>query len=192
MTAAGRPSPDPTGGRLFLVVGPSGAGKDTLIGEARRHLGEPEGFAFPRRVITRPPHAGSEDFTSATVEDFEARDRRGAFALSWRSHGLRYGIPAAIDGFLAEGRRVVVNVSRTVIDTARARYADTRVIQVKAPASVVLTRLQERRRETSDDIARRLERAVTLEVTGPHVYTIDNGGPLDQAAAAFLAALRRA
>ncbi len=179
-------------GRLFLVVGASGAGKDTLIGAARRQLGDDGDYAFPRRVITRPPHAGSEDFESTTPEEFERRRRGGAFALSWQSHGLSYGIPAAIDGLIDTGKRVVVNVSRSVIGVARERYAATRVIEVVVPAAVAMERLRDRGRETPEDIAARLERAAAVAVDGPDVTTIDNGGALEPAIARFVSALREA
>ena len=45
-------------GILFFVVGPSGAGKDSLI-EGARSIGEP--FVFARRVITRPAGSAGED-----------------------------------------------------------------------------------------------------------------------------------
>jgi ribose 1,5-bisphosphokinase len=179
-------------GRLFLVVGASGAGKDTLIDAARRQLGGDGDYAFPRRVISRPPHAGSEDFESITPEAFERRRREDAFALHWQSHGLSYGIPATIDGLIDTGKRVVVNVSRSVIGIARERYATTRVIEVVVPAAVAMARLHDRGRETPEDIAGRLERAAALTVDGPDVTTIDNSGALEPAVTRFVSALRDA
>ncbi|MCC2112585.1 MAG: phosphonate metabolism protein/1,5-bisphosphokinase (PRPP-forming) PhnN, partial [Hyphomicrobiales bacterium] len=59
---------DHTGpGRLVLVVGPSGAGKDTLmaaIGRARPDL------HIVRRVVTRPSEAGGEPFEGVTEAEF--------------------------------------------------------------------------------------------------------------------------
>lgn len=59
-------------GRLVLVVGPSGAGKDTLIDYARSRLEADPDFHFARRVITRPPSVG-EDHESVDVEEFRSR-----------------------------------------------------------------------------------------------------------------------
>ena len=50
-------------GAVFAVVGPSGAGKDTLIEAARQ--ARPD-LVIVRRFITRPESAGGEDFHGVT------------------------------------------------------------------------------------------------------------------------------
>ena len=144
-------------GRLVLVVGPSGAGKDTLIAGARELLrGDPD-VVFPRRAVTRPPFAG-EDHDSLSEQDFARRAALGTFALVWQAHGLRYGVPKSIDADIAAGRTVVCNVSRSVVATARARYARVTVALVTAPADVLATRLAARGRASDGALAARLTR----------------------------------
>lgn len=168
---------------LVLVVGPSGAGKDTLLGAARAALGQDPGFRFVRRVITRPADAGGEDHEAATEAEFMARD----LALRWDAHGLWYGIPADIAGDLAAGLTVIANVSRGVIADAAARFP-VRVIEVTAPAHILAARLAQRGREDEADIARRLARAVEVPA-GTELRRVVNDGPLEDGIRHFLAAL---
>ena len=179
-------------GTLFLVVGPSGAGKDSLIGAARAEL-EPLGtYLFPRRTLTRPPIDGGEDHLELDIRAFEASERAGQFALSWRAHGLAYGIPASIESELERGKHVVINVSRSVVAAARARFAPSRVIEVTAPPGILAARLKARGRESQAEIGQRLTREGMRDpdaVAMPDIVVI-NDGPLYAAVAQFLAALR--
>jgi phosphonate metabolism protein PhnN/1,5-bisphosphokinase (PRPP-forming) len=176
-------------GTLHLVVGPSGAGKDTLIDAAR--LARPD-LLVPRRIITRPAEAGGEIHETMTPEAFRAAAEAGGFALYWHAHGLDYGIPASAAAALAEGRPVLANVSRTVIDAARAAFAPVRVLFVTAPVAVLAQRLAARGRETAEAIAGRLARAPLAPPQGPDVRVVDNGGDRATGVAAFLAALEPA
>ena len=175
-------------GTLVLVVGPSGAGKDSLIAWCRQRLAGDPAVVFPRRVVTRTADSGAEDHDAATEAEFEAGVAEGAFALHWRAHGLGYGIPASIAADLAAGRNVVVNVSRAVLDEARRRFPPVRVAVVTAPPEVLAERLRRRNRETVGDIATRLARAAAYAPTGPDVVLIENAGSLEEAGA-HLAAL---
>lgn len=180
----GRPEP----GRLFLVVGPSGAGKDSLIDIAKKTL-PPETVVFPARVITRPADAGGEAHVAVDDAAFDEMTNAGAFALAWRAHDLRYGIPAAIGDDLAAGRDVVVNVSRGVLDQARALFPGVTILSVTAVPDVLWARLKGRGREEPEMLKRRLERAAAFSPQGPDVVEIDNSGDLDEAGRAFCAAI---
>ncbi|MBF0355949.1 MAG: phosphonate metabolism protein/1,5-bisphosphokinase (PRPP-forming) PhnN, partial [Alphaproteobacteria bacterium] len=70
-------------GRLVLVVGPSGAGKDSVIAEARNRLSGNSRFVFATRTITRPAEAGGEIHEAASQSAFDAREQAGGFLLSW-------------------------------------------------------------------------------------------------------------
>jgi ribose 1,5-bisphosphokinase len=173
-------------GRLFAVVGPSGAGKDTLLAAAAAAR---SGLVVARRVITRPEAAGGEPFEGVDAAAFAARAARGEFALTWAAHGLDYGIPATIDADLAAGRDVAFNGSRAVLAEAAARYPGLGVIHVTAPVPVLAARLAARGRESEGDIAARLARAGFALPPGLDVRVVDNGGTVEAGIAAFLAAL---
>lgn len=173
-------------GTLFLVVGPSGAGKDTLIEAAREAR---PALVVPRRVVTRAADAGGEEIVSVDEPAFERMAAEGAFLLHWRAHGLGYGIPSGIETDLAAGRDVVINVSRSVIEAARAHIAPLRIIVVTAGRETLAERLAARGRESAEDIARRLARADYASPEGPDVTVVSNDGPLTESVGAFLAAL---
>jgi phosphonate metabolism protein PhnN/1,5-bisphosphokinase (PRPP-forming) len=174
----------PARGTLFLVAGPSGAGKDTLLGEAQKRL--PATYVFPRRIVTRLSVDGSEDHVPESAQVFAARLARGEFAFAWSAHGLSYAIPASIWRDLDEGRHVVVNVSRAIAAKVRDTCTPSHVILVTARREVLAERLASRRRETENDIAMRLDRAVDLV---PDTLIV-NEGSIDAAVSRFLAALQ--
>ncbi|MGD9535572.1 MAG: phosphonate metabolism protein/1,5-bisphosphokinase (PRPP-forming) PhnN [Alphaproteobacteria bacterium] len=176
-------------GTLLLVVGPSGSGKDTLINGARVALAPHGRFAFPRREITRPADLGNEAHIAISEADFAARCEAGLYALHWRAHGLCYGIPRGMETALDEGRHVVVNVSRTIIDEARARYYGLRVIQVGVPEAVLRLRLSQRARDDEAEVARRLARADAYAPSGPDVVRFENDAPVETAVSRFVALL---
>src|SRR5262249_48736114 len=132
-------------GRLILVVGPSGAGKDTLIAGARAALERNGAVVFPRRIITRESTA-AEDHDTLPLDQFRRAAAAGDFALWWEAHGHCYGIPGAIDADIRARRTVVANVSRTIIEPARRRYESVVAVHVTAPAHVLATRLAARDR----------------------------------------------
>ena len=181
-----RVSPDCCG-RLFLVVGPSGVGKDSILDGARAHFAADPGVVFPERVITRPAEAGGEAHRPASDETFATLERSGAFALSWRAHGNAYGIPSGIADDLASGSSVVANVSRTVIEAARERFRPVTVIVITAQLDIIAERLKQRGRESMDDIRARLQRASMAMPEGPDVRIIDNSGLMADAVADFCA-----
>lgn len=177
-------------GTLALVVGPSGAGKDTLIRGAQAALADEAHFVFPQREITRPAGDLHETHIPISEASFEARRAGGAYALTWRAHGLGYGIPREIDDSLAAGRSVIVNVSRGVIAEARARYETLAVLSIAVPPEVLRRRLAARGRESEDEVAARLSRAAAYEVQGPEVTTLVNDGPPAAMIAKFVRLLR--
>jgi phosphonate metabolism protein PhnN/1,5-bisphosphokinase (PRPP-forming) len=178
-------------GCLFLVVGPSGAGKDSLIAGARAVLGGDPGVLFARRYVTRPRGPGAEPHVAVSRSRFATLRGAGMFALHWNAHGIQYGIPVHIEPALAAGRRVVANVSRTVLDDARRRLAPVRVVDVQADARTLRTRLLARGRESHQAVEARLARARAVTVTGDDVVVLRNDASLADGVARLVALLRQ-
>lgn len=178
-------------GALVLVVGPSGAGKDTLIGAAKTALAEDGRFNFPRRVVTRTAMVELEDHDSVEPAEFTRQKLRGAYALDWEAHGLSYGIPAAIEAAMVAGRTVVVNTSRKVIERAVEKYPNTHVMLVTARPDVRALRLSSRGRESAADVEARLAREGAPVPDGIAPVVIDNSGALVEGVDRFVGALRQ-
>lgn len=143
-------------GVFVAVVGPSGAGKDSVIESARGLVGT-RGFVFPRRMITRPPARG-EDHLPVSDAEFARIRAAGGFALSWRAHGLWYGIPVDVSDAVLGGDVAVVNVSRGVLAGLGQRFARTAVVRVTVPEDVRRERIARRGRETAADMDARVNR----------------------------------
>ncbi len=174
-------------GKLILVTGPSGSGKDTLIEAARRHFEQDGSIVFCRRCITRADQTGEVHEVVSDAE-FARMRSEGAFFLSWDAHGLHYGITADVRDNLRAGRNVVVNVSRGVIAEARRQWPDTHVINLSARPDVLRQRLEARGREAGDNISKRLERAGEVVLPDAEwLYLLDNSGSIATGSARFIA-----
>jgi ribose 1,5-bisphosphokinase len=164
-------------GRLVLLVGPSGAGKDTLLRLAQAACVDDHDIVFPRRVVTRASSADEDNIAMSQDEFARARDH-GDFAVHWDAHGHSYALPLEINDDIRAGRAVVANISRTVIAALRRTYANVVVVAITAPLDVLAQRLAARARHTDGNIADRLARSVDDASANADV-TILNAGSAD-------------
>ena len=144
-------------GRLVLIVGPSGAGKDTLIAGAKAACRSNAAIVFPRRIVTRPA-SNAEDHDTLAEANFNRGVKDGTFAFWWEAHGHKYGIPLTADHHIRAGCVVVSNVSRGIVDETRGKYARVDTVLVTAPADVLASRLARRSRQTDGSLAERIRR----------------------------------
>ena len=121
----------PDSERLIVVVGPSGAGKDSVLQAWRKLLPPAAAPAQVRRVITRPPDPHGENHEPIDEATFAP---------------------------LAEGRWVVMNGSRGHLPQLRRRAPKAHVVEVTAPPEVLAQRLAGRGRENPEAVAARLAR----------------------------------
>jgi ribose 1,5-bisphosphokinase len=161
-------------GRLVLVVGPSGAGKDTLLGLARAACADAGNIVFPRRVITREASA-SEENEEVSAGTFQEALTRGEYAMHWEAHGHCYALSRAIDDEIRAGRTIVANVSRTVIGAMRRAYADVVVISITAPPDVLAERIAMRARSSDGRVENRLRRTVEDASAAPDATIVNTG-----------------
>ncbi len=163
-------------GVLYLIVGASGVGKDTLLDGARKALRDDVKFTFVRRIITRPADAGGEAHEAVSDAEFDTRLTAGRFFASWQAHGFRYALPNSVEYDLNAGRHVLVNVSRGAISGITEKYDDIRVVEITAPVAILEERLAARGRENPTDIRNRMEREPATIAKGVEVLTVENNG----------------
>jgi ribose 1,5-bisphosphokinase len=126
-----------------------------------------------------------------TFEEFDRRQRRGEFALSWEAHGLKYGVPALVDDAIRRGRVVVANLSRGVIPSLQARYANVRIVLVTARPETLARRLAERAGQSAEELGRRMARSADAAVAVESSLTIETEGSPEAAGERLVAILRQ-
>lgn len=175
--------------RLIYLMGPSGAGKDSVLEASRAQL-LARHVRIARRVITRSAEAVGEEAVAVSLRVFEQMCANGEFALAWRANGLAYGIPAYIEAWLADGWHVLVNGSRAHLAQARASYPDLVPVLLSVKPQVLRERLLKRGREGLDEIEQRLARNQSIQpVEQEGVLVVDNSADLDDAVRGLLAVL---
>jgi guanylate kinase len=143
---------------LFVVSGPSGAGKDTLVdGLRRRH----ERLLYSVSATTRPPRAGERDgidYFFLTREEFERRLAEDGFLEYRRYHENLYGTPRSfIDEALLTGYDVIMKPEVNGAIAIKERFPGAVLVFIVPDRfSLLQTRLEARRTESNESIAARL------------------------------------
>ncbi len=182
------PTPEQIGpGRLILIVGPSGAGKDTIIAGINTVCKGNPMVVFPRRVVTRPP-SSAEEHDSLDEAAFDQAVIAGGFSFWWQAHGLKYGIPRSVEDDIRAGRIVVCNISRAVVADVRARFTNVFVVMVTAPPDIRAARLARRSRGSDGKLDLRIKRNDIFTNFEPDL-TINNTGAPESAVRLFLEAI---
>ena len=176
--------------RLIYFMGPSGVGKDSLLGWLQAHLPQHPAVHWARRTITRPLAPQGELHESLNATTFEALKASRVFALDWQANGLLYGIRHQELVPLVSGTWVFVNGSRAYWPAARERYPASRSVLITASPDVLRGRLLRRGRESAEAIEARLARLQDVADT-PADCTVRNDTTLDEAGARLLEQLQR-
>ena len=174
-------APSKKRGTLFLLVGPSGSGKGPLLKRLKDSYENDDRCVFPKRVITRAVNMPEEEHIHATQESFSNAEEGDAFLFHWHTHGHKYGIPGHAYMELLAGRHVFLNVSRTIVEQARALYSPLVVFHIETELNTSFKRLKERGRESEEEIAQRLKRHDLPYPDGPDVIRIEKDGETDDA-----------
>jgi guanylate kinase len=148
-------------GRLFVLAGPSGAGKGTL---RERALSGIDSLAYSISCTTRKPRENERegvDYRFITKEDFDDRAARGLFLEYACVHGNFYGtLREDVERELEAGRNVLLEIDVQGAEQVRRLVPDCVMLFVAPPSPKILEgRLRTRGTESEDKIELRLENA---------------------------------
>ena len=143
-----------------------------------------------KRVITRAPELGGEDYTSVTVPEFKRHAELGEFAVHWGAHDLFYAIPQSVKARLAEGQTCLANFSRSALLRGADTFDDFKVLNITASRGVLANRLHARGRETEAQIEKLLKQADKPLPEGLDVVHLANEAQLDATVLQALALLK--
>jgi guanylate kinase len=146
-------------GRLFVVTGPSGVGKGTLISELLERV---PGLELSVSATTRPPRPGERhgiDYHFLSEDEFAQRLENGEFMEHASYSGHRYGtLLSEVEPRLDRGIGVVLEIEVQGARQIREKMVDAVPVFVAPPAPAVLReRLEQRGTDSADQIDRRLE-----------------------------------
>ena len=176
-------------GPLVYVMGPSGAGKDSILSRARVLQAADAPVVFAHRYITRPAESGGENHVALSATEFALRRAHGLFAFHWQAHGNHYGIGREIYAWRSAGLTVVVSGLREHFQKLDGLDDGTYPVLITAHGERLAQRLVARGREDAKAAALRIGRGAAYELTVPRLVTIANDGALETAAEAFVSLL---
>ncbi len=179
-------------GRLLYVMGPSGAGKDSLIAWLRQRLAAEPALYWSQRTIDRPRSDADAQHEAVSSGEFAGLHAQGRFALCWQANGQHYGVRHTELLPLQGNAWVVVNGSRAYLPELLRRYPTALALHITAPAPVLRQRLLARGRDTPQAVEARVQRALQW-VPPAHLQTLEfcNDGRLDDCGRALLQTLQQ-
>lgn len=173
--------------KAILVVGPSGAGKDTLLCAAREYFQAEKNIGFAKRYITRPPDT-NEDNYYVDESGFTMLEKSSYFISTWRAHGNCYGIPRNQFSMASGQESKIVSISRSAIQDFEDSCNNAVTLVVTASREMLEQRLLIRGRESTEKVKKRLQHAAK-PVVAQNSIVFDNSGDLLQSIDDFVSLL---
>lgn len=178
----------PVSSRLYYLVGASGVGKDTVMTHLKQKRYSDRQPLIAHRYITRPIRANDENHVELAEFDFNRRLETGLFLFNWSSHGYQYAVGREIKRWLKKGNSVMVNGSREYLEQAQKIYPDLVPVWMTVSEDVLRQRLQQRGRESEEEIEARIQRNQEMNALKPEdCVTITNDQKVEDSIGQLLA-----
>lgn len=148
-------------GKVFVITGPSGVGKGTLIAKLLEAVPELE---LSVSATTRSPRPGEQDgldYHFLTPEQFEEKVAAGEFLEHATYAGNRYGtLRSTVESCLEQGRSIVLEIEVLGAGQVRDAMPEAVLIFIEPPSAEALReRLVGRATDSQEEIEKRLSRA---------------------------------
>lgn len=180
------------GGGMVYFMGPSGAGKDSLLAWLRAQLPAHTPVRWARRTISRPADPDGENHEDVSPDVHAAVQAADGFALHWQANGLSYGVRHRELDALAGGNWLLVNGSRAYLPQALGRFPGLVAVHITASPAVLRERLLARGREAPAQVEERVQRALQFQApAGMAGIEVRNDARIDDAGRQLLQALRQ-
>lgn len=169
--------------KIVLIVGPSGVGKDTLLKGAKKEL--KNDINFVKRYITRKPDKSEKNFYLDEYA-FEILKHNSLFVSTWNAHENFYGIAK---NTIKNGLNII-SISRSKIEDFEKIYNDVYTINITVPKDELRNRLLIRKRESEEEIEKRLNRTYK-KIVAKNLIEFDNSGNIEESINKFIKTLKK-
>ncbi len=182
--------------KVFVITGPSGVGKGTLIRTLLERVPELEIAVSATTRRPRPGEVQGADYHFLSDDEFERRAQAGEFVEHARYSGRRYGtLRAELEQRLAGGHPVVLEIEVQGARLVREAMPEAVQIFIAPPSEDALrARLVGRGTDDPDQVAARLQTArEELRAQGEFGHVVindrleDASDALEQCVRAYLA-----
>ncbi|RXJ98432.1 hypothetical protein CRU98_10375 [Arcobacter sp. CECT 8986] len=157
---------------IILIVGASGVGKDSLL----KQLHKVDNINIVKRYITRKADENEDNFYLSKDEFLKLR-KEEFFISSWCAHNNFYGIAKSS----IENKINIISVSRSVIKDFENIFDNVYTINITLEKSSLKNRLIKRKRESLEEIEKRLQRA-DFELKAKNLINFENDKPILESA----------
>jgi len=168
---------------LFVISGPSGAGKTSIIRELFKNI---PGLAFSVSATTRKQREGEtqgKDYYFLTLQEFKDKMDRGEFVEYEEVFGNYYGtLKSEVEKYLNGSKHLIFDIDVNGALSIKKIYPEAVTVFIDVPVEELIKRLKSRNTESAEEIEKRASR-IKLEIDKKPKFdqVVDNTDGIEKA-----------